>query len=119
MSCYSKIKQCFLISVALSFSSLALANNCGEAPAAPALVDGAKVTMDEIVANSEQVKAYIATADQYLDCREQIIPTEEFLARPEAEQESYRADNKTVLDKRNAIGEEFNAQVSAFKAANP
>lgn len=119
MSCYSKIKQCFLISVALGFSSLALANDCGEPPAAPALVDGATVTMDEIVANSEQVKAYIASADQYLDCREQVIPTEEFMARPEAEQESYRADNKAVLDKRNGIGDEFNAEVAAFKKANP
>jgi len=119
MSSYSKIKQCLLMSAALGFSSLAMATDCGEAPGAPALVDGSQVTMDEIVANSEQVKAYIASADAYLDCRETDMATEAFTAKPKSEQDSYRAANKAILDKRNGIGEEFNKEVAAFKKANP
>lgn len=119
MSSVTRIKQVFVLGAALSMGGLAYANDCGEAPVAPQLVDGASVTMEEIVANSEQVKAYIAEADKYLDCREAIIPTEAFTALDESAQAEYRAANKVVLDARNGIGEAFNAEVADFKKANP
>ena len=119
MSSVTRIKQAFVFSAALSVGALAFASDCGEAPVAPELVDGATVTMEEIVSNSEGVKAYIAEADKYLDCRESIIPTEAFTNLDETAQADYRAANKVVLDARNGIGDAFNAEVAAFKKANP
>ena len=116
---HNKIQRVLLMASALTLSSVAVAQDCGEVPARPELVDGASSTMDQMVANSEAVKGYIADADAYLDCREAYIVTEEFQALEEGDQQAYRAANKTVLDSRNSISEDFNAEVSAYKEANP
>lgn len=124
MSVFQFIKPAFAVSAVLtlgafSLNTLALGENCGEAPVAPELVDGKTASMEELVANSEQVKGYIAEADQFLDCREAVIPTEEYKALSKSEQKQYREANKQVLDARNVIGEAFNAEVAGFKKANP
>lgn len=124
MSVFQFIKPALAVSAALtlgafSLNSLALGENCGEAPVAPQLVEGASTSMEELVANSEQVKAFIEQADQYLDCREAVVPTDEYKALSKSGQKEYREANKVVLQARNDIGEAFNAEVAAFKEANP
>lgn len=119
MSCSQNIKRSLIFSAAFLFGSAAMGSECGDPPAVPQLVDGATSTVDAVVANSEEVKAYIADADKYLDCREAAIATEDFAALDKSAQGEYRAANKAVLDARNEIGEDFNEQVAAFKKANP
>jgi len=90
--------------------------DCGELPIEPAIVDGAISTMEQLIANSKEVNAYIAEADQFLDCSEaryKRLSSSRIHKAPVAEQ------IKTVTARRNEIGEEFNDQVAAFKAANP
>ena len=124
MSVFQFIKPALAVSAALtlgafSLNTLALGENCGDTPVAPQLVDGASASMEELVANSEEVKAFIEQADQYLDCREAVIPTDEYKALSRSGQKEYREANKLVLAARNDIGEAFNTEVAAFKAANP
>ncbi|MCK9502807.1 MAG: hypothetical protein M0Q95_01310 [Porticoccaceae bacterium] len=109
-----------LLALALSMSaSVAFADNCGEIPQAPELVKGASSTMEELVANSESVKAYIASADTFLDCRDAYAKTDEFKGLNQDEQKALIDTSNELLAKRNAIGDNFNKEVAAFKAANP
>src|SRR5690606_23809846 len=80
MSCSHNIRKALIFSAAFCLGSTVMANECGEPPAAPPLVDGATATMEAVVANSDEVKVYIADADKYLDCREAAIATEGFTA---------------------------------------
>ncbi|MGD9660994.1 MAG: hypothetical protein AB7U63_06960 [Porticoccaceae bacterium] len=109
-----------LLAMALAISTSAVfADNCGEIPQAPELVNGASATMEELVANSESVKAYIASADTFLDCRDAYAKTEEFKGLNQSEQKALIETSNELLGKRNAIGDDFNKEVAAFKAANP
>ncbi len=116
-------KNCFrpvVLAAAMALGPvLAVADDCGEVPAAPEIIDGATATMEALVANSEEVKAYIAAADGYLDCREAIAKSDDFKDLPAAEQQAQIAANAQVLETRNKIGDDFNAEVGAYKAANP
>jgi hypothetical protein len=105
---------------AFAASGLALASdNCGEVPAAPEIVDGATATMEELVANSESVKAFVAGADTYLDCREGFIKTDTFKAMTDQEKKAFIDANGALLDLRNAIGPSFNEQVGVYTKAHP
>ncbi len=95
-----------------------LAQDCGEAPEPPELVDGSEATMEDLAGNSEMVKSYIANADEYLDCRESYLETEAFRKLPPAERSDYIDENREVLSTRNSIGEDFNAEVVKYKEAN-
>ncbi len=101
------------------FSSPLLANDCGEVPQSPELVDGETATMDELVANSESVKTFIADADAYLDCNEAFVTSKDFKQLDAAEQKKYLDLNSSLLKDRNDIGEDFNTEVTEYKAANP
>ncbi len=94
-----------------------LAQDCGEAPKAPELVDGSQATMEELKKNSEAVKTYIADADEYLDCREAYVTSDAFKEMQPARRKAYIDKNREVLSVRNAIGEDFNEQVLEYKAA--
>lgn len=124
MSVFRFIKPAMAVSAALalgafSLNTLAQGENCGEPPVLPELVEGASASMEELVANSEQVKGFIEQADEYLDCRESAIPTDEYKALSRSAKKGYRDDNKRVLEARNDIGEAFNGEVAAYQAANP
>lgn len=113
---YSKIL--FALGLGL-FSIAGIADDCGSAPEMPALVDGTKATMEELVATSESVKSFIATADVFLDCREGFIKSDAFKEISADEQKQLIEENSTLLNNRNGIGDAFNKEVAAFKAANP
>lgn len=98
---------------------VALADSCGEAPQPPEILDGTKSSMEELVANSQSVKAYISDADSFLDCRESFAQTEDFKAQSTEQQEEQIKTNAEVLASRNGIGDAFNKEVAAYKAANP
>ena len=114
----NSLRNAMLFSIAL-FSAPLLASECGERPQAPEVVDGASATMDELVANSKSVKAFIADADAYLDCNEAIVTSEDFKKMDPADQKAMIETNKKLLKERNDIGEHFNQEVAAYQAANP
>ena len=118
MKSYNNIIRPVLFSLALVSSPL-FALDCGEVPAEPEVIDGANATMDELVANSQSVKAFIAGADTFLDCGESYVKSDEFKALGADEQKEILDRNARILAERNGIGEKFNAQVAAYKAANP
>ena len=91
-------------------------SSCGDLPIEPVILDGATSKIEEVIANSKEVHAYIAEADQFLDCSEaryKRLSSSRVHKAPVAEQ------IKIVTARRNEIGEEFNDQVAAFQAANP
>ena len=89
---------------------------CGELPVEPAIVDGVTSTMEQLVANSKEVNAYIAEADQFLDCSEARYKK---LGSSRAHRDQLAEQIRSLTARRNEIGDEFNAQVAAFRAANP
>ena len=118
MQSYKTIIRPVLFSLAFVSAPL-MANDCGEVPQAPEVVDGASTSMDDLVANSQSVKAFIADADAYLDCNETFIQSDGFKDLEPAEQQAALDTNTELLKARNQIGEDFNEEVAAYKAANP
>jgi len=104
-----------MVSVA-GFSTTALAADCGDAPVPPELADGATATMDDLIANSEAVKAFIADADTHLDCRENLMKGDEFKMMEEGARAIYMTATSDLLGVRNSISEDFNEQVKIFSA---
>jgi hypothetical protein len=103
----------------LLLTGAAYADDCGEAPKAPDIVDGASATMETLVANSAEVKKFIAAADANLDCREAFAKSDDFKAMSHDDQVAYSTVLANLLQQRNAIGDQFNAQVAAYKKAHP
>ena len=101
------------------FTSGSLFADCGSAPNSPEIPDGATASMEELVGASKAVKAFIANADIYLDCREAAMNSEEYKNLAEEEKNAWIEDVSLLTKSRNAIGDNFNAQVSAYKEANP
>lgn len=91
-------------------------SDCGDLPVEPAIVDGSTATMEQLIVNSEEVKAYIAEADLFLDCSEARYKR---VSVSRIHKERVGEQIKSVTARRNEIGEEFNAQVVAYQAANP
>lgn len=115
-------RKTLLAVMALGFAwggTPARADECGPVPEAPAVVDGKTATMDELVANSQAVKAFIAAADDWLDCNEAFVQSDAFKKLSTAEQQRRLDLNSRLLDERNAIGDRFNEQVAAWKEAHP
>lgn len=90
-----------------------LGKACGQEPSVPAIVDGSSASMEDLVANSKEVNAFIDQADEYLDCQEVFDGGNGKLSERALEK---RAE---LLETRNEIGDNFNAQVAAFQKANP
>ncbi len=107
------------ISILMGISSTALAQDCEDMPTKPAMTDGATATMDQIVANSEEVKAYIAAADTYLDCHADYRQTIAYKSMSSEEKDASSDQAKALLDDRNDAGDEFNDEVQAYRDANP
>ena len=92
--------------------------DCGESPAAPDIVDGSTVSMEELVANSKAVNAFIEQADTYLDCQKAAVKsTTNGLSRDERQIRT--AQYEALVPVRNEIGDLFNAEVQEYRAANP
>jgi hypothetical protein len=107
------------ISILMGLSSIALANECGDKPMVPTLVDGASVTMAELVANSVEVKDFIAAADVYLDCDADFRQSIAYKDLSRSDKSAATDDAKDYLEARNDVGDDFNVEVQAYKSANP
>lgn len=111
----TRILACALLSGV--FFNTALAQNCGTAPKQPAIPEGAKSTIDELKTSSQAVKAFIAEADTYLDCKLAARDTEtENMSKKEIK--LWEKDLQHLTKMRNEIGDRFNEQVQAHLKTN-
>lgn len=118
LSIKMKLSSLFALVALMAFAHQVVAqdSSCGDIPVEPVIVDGATATMEELVANSKEVNAYIAEADLFLDCSEARYKR---LSASRIHKERVAEEVKLVTERRNEIGEEFNAQVASYQAANP
>lgn len=81
------------------------------------MIDGKTASMEDLVTASKAVTDFIANADTYLDCQEKRNKQAKKLS--EDDQAERALTIRSLLNRRNAIGDEFNAQIALFREANP
>ena len=113
-----------LLGLALT-SSVAIADDCVK-PDAPSIPDGASSTMEQMLAGQKAVKAFQAANLEYMGCLEPMVSaaqakvqdgegSEEAVAAYKKLEETYNA----AVSMEEEVAGEFNAQIKAYKAANP
>ncbi len=113
-------------SIALSVQAFAAAD-C-EAPVQPTMPDGAKATMEEMLAGQQAVKAFQTENMQYMQCLEALYTAAEGKAKAAKDKsvrdaaeaqyrESIEAYNTAVSVEEEVAGA-FNIALRAYKAAN-
>ncbi|MGE0385779.1 MAG: hypothetical protein AB7Q97_13690 [Gammaproteobacteria bacterium] len=99
---------------AMAQSLQILAPDC-RAPEAPNIPDGASATEDQLGATQTKVKAYLADADEYVNCLEKAKTSLGDTIQPEQEHVLVSAQN-LMVDTMHATGDMFNAAVKKYKA---
>jgi hypothetical protein len=113
-----------LLGIALT-SSFAIADDCVK-PDAPTIPDGASATMEQMLAGQKAVKAFQAANLEYMGCLEPLVSaaqanlqdgkgSEEAVAAYKKLEETYNA----AVSMEEEVAGAFNAQIKAYKAANP
>lgn len=119
--------SCALI---LAMSGAVAAAEC-ENPDAPELPDGAKASMEEMIAGQKAVKAFQEANIEYMNCLKEVFTAAEALVKEgkaktaeeiaEAQktyEENVEAFNAAVSVEESVAGQ-FNTEIREFKAANP
>lgn len=103
-----------------SMSALALAaDQCGDPPLAPTIPEGATATLEELAAAAEQVNQYGELSNTYLDCVESFTGKRAFKQLSREEQAAIHEKFSTAAASHNATLDAFQAELEAFRAANP
>lgn len=103
-----------------SMSALTLAaDQCGEAPSAPAIPEGATATLEELAAAAEQVNQYGELSNTYLDCVESFTGKRAFKQLSRDEQAAIHEKFSAAAANHNTTLDAFQAELEAFRAANP
>jgi Skp family chaperone for outer membrane proteins len=121
------MKSVMALAVAAAFglAGPALAQGACVRPTAPAALDGATATMDQLKENQQATKTFIADSDLFQDC---VI--KDLTAQREAAKAAKKKLDKSVAETADAqisanqkdkakAGEAFNNAVKAYKAAHP
>ncbi|MEM9531111.1 MAG: hypothetical protein AAGA23_09330 [Pseudomonadota bacterium] len=115
------MKKITFATIGLIFTLSAGAEEC-EKPYAVQIPDGANATKDAMIATQKQIKTYMAEGDAYLACLEGEEKNMAVSILSEEAIEEQRAlrtrRHNAMVDEMHSIGEQFNVQVRAFKAAN-
>lgn len=107
-------------------SSLSLADDCGERPEKPGVPDGAKSTIEEMVAGQTEVKAFVAAGEEYVACLNEAEEAamadlnkedEEAVAAATEANTARIATHNAVVDEMTAIAEEWSGSMAAYKEA--
>lgn len=109
----------------LAFAGSALADEACTRPTAPAPLDGASATMEQVLAAKNEVAAFMTASDTFQSC---VISDLE--AKRAAAKAAKTKMDKAVIQAANAqidenqkdkvaAGAAYNAAVRAFKAAHP
>ncbi|NQY03552.1 MAG: hypothetical protein HRT76_09875 [Halieaceae bacterium] len=121
------MKKSAAIVASLMLAAGAQAQECS-APEAPTLPAGESSSMEQMLEGQKAVKTYQAANLEYMACLETVFTDAEKAAKegPDdgktAAQKTYKeamdAYNEAVA-KEEAVAGDFNAQIRAYKAANP
>ena len=117
-----KIIKLTALALALGSTS-ALAADC-TAPEAPAALDGASATMEQMLAGQKAVKAFQSENIDYMKCLEPEMATAEAAMQvgEDGAGEAYKASQETynaAVSAEEAVADQFNTAIRAYKAANP
>jgi cyclophilin family peptidyl-prolyl cis-trans isomerase len=93
-------------------SATALIEECPP-PAAPKVPDGAKDTLDEMMAGQKNVKEFVAAGNTYLACLTKIIDD---MQRPVEQRNAAVAEHNRMVDAMQQSAAAFNEQIRKFKA---
>jgi hypothetical protein len=109
----------------LASSAPALAQSACTRPGPPAPVDGATVTMDQLMAAKKDVSDFIAASDTYQGCLIDDLNAQ----RATAKANKTKVDKSVVTDvdakikgnqaDKESVGNGFNSAIKAYKAAHP
>jgi hypothetical protein len=89
-----------------------------ENPTMPAVPDGATTTMDQLLDAQGKVKTYMAAMEEYLACLNEELEVAGEDAPAEFKSLMVTRHN-TGVSEMESVASDFNAQVQAYKAANP
>ncbi len=109
----------------MTLAGAAFADDACVRPPAPAVLDGAKATMEELVAAKNGVTAFIAASDTYQTCLISDLEAKRAAAKDaKTKFDSSLAKAVDALISENQAdkvktGSDFNAAVKAYKAAHP
>ncbi len=119
MSIRTILQSLVIVGSMAGATSAVYAADCGQPPTQPEIPNGETVSREKLVEASEAVKQYIADADAYLDCREKPAKNKEkWKSMSKEEKVALKKEVSDLTKKRNAIGEQFNAEVEKFRKAN-
>jgi hypothetical protein len=102
----------------------ALAADCAR-PAAPAKIDGATATMEQLQAGKAEVTAFMGASDTYQSCLLDDLEAQRKAAKAEKKKldpavvkatDAKVSENQADKEK---VGADFNSAVKAYKAAHP
>jgi hypothetical protein len=83
------------------------------APELPALPDGTKATLDEMMAGQKKVKEFVAAGDTYLKCLTKVIDSKD---RPIEERNAAVNEHNRMVGAMEQTAAGFNDQIKKFKA---
>jgi hypothetical protein len=117
-------KKITLALILASAAAPAMAQSACKAPTAPAAVDGAKVTVDQLKAAISDAKAFIAASDTYQTCVGDELNKQKAAATPdkpfdpaiEAAAMVKVNDNQAQKQK---VGDAINGAIGDYKKAHP
>jgi len=107
---------------AITLSTLVFADDC-TLPELPAVPDGASATYDEMISGQQAIKQFQAGAEAFRTCLDDVMKDMKIAA--EEGDEDAASLFASASDRYNAsvtseeaLAEEFNASIKAYKAAN-
>ena len=110
---------------AMAFAGSAMAQGACTAPTAPATVDGAAATLEQLVANKNEVAGFIAASDAYQTCVVKDLAARNAAAKqaktkvdPAVVKAAQDALDANQADKER-VGTAFNTAAKAYKTAHP
>jgi peptidyl-prolyl cis-trans isomerase A (cyclophilin A) len=93
-------------------SAAQLVTDCA-APAPPALPDGTKANLEDMMAGQKKVKEFVAAGDTYLKCLTKVIDNKE---RPIEERNAAVNEHNRMVGAMEQLASSFNEQIKKFKA---
>ena len=101
------------------FSGQAYANDC-EVPASPIIPDGNVASLDELVSAQKAMKIYQTSLGGYRDCLKAVDEALDPEAEgSEEESKLILSEYNASVDSEEAVANEFNTAVKAFKTRQP
>lgn len=120
-----KLSVILIAAAATAFAGSAFAQGTCARPTAPAAVDGATASLEQLLANKKEVSTFIGASDAYQTCVFADLAAQKAAAKkaktkidPAAVKAAEEAVAANQADKE-SVGAAFNASAKAYKAAHP